>query len=205
MQPSSKTKNRSTLIEQCLVQVQESNTSLAYFYCDFRNQQTQKEEAVIGAWICQLAVQLDCTPSELEEFASKHETSSGQFSSPSYESLEALLLTLLEKNSSSILAIDALDECEKRSNLISLMRRLAESPHHNVKILVSSRQEGDIEEAFGDLTRQSTRVNAVNEDIDSYIYSALANKRRLQRLSNELRDDIIRSIRHGAGGMHVIF
>ena len=198
---SGKTILTSTLIEECRSHFANDETFLAYFYCDFREKETQKEEAVLGSLICQLSMQFDTLPPQLEEFARMHEVSGGQLTSPSLEDLQRLFLGLLEECPSSAIVLDGLDECRQRSNIVPLLSNIATSTEYKTKVLISSRQEGDLEQTFGKFAHQSTRVHAVDNDIEYYISNSIATKHRLQRLPEALQEEIMKGLQAQALGM----
>ena len=140
-------------------------------------------------------------PPRMRDFVNRFSTETGQLMSPNYEDLEEVFLALLQDMPSVTIVLDALDECLSRDNMLSLFQRLPTSTKCRVRILVSSRQEGDIEEAFANYAQYSLRVHAVDKDIDSYVSSAIAKSKRLQRLPYELQNEVKTILRYRAHGM----
>ena len=120
----------------------------------------------------------------------------------------ALILELLE-NSPATLVIDALDECDpsRRHELFSSLDRIIQNSANVVKILVSSRDDGDI---LCRLERSpnvyiSAKYNA--DDICRFIQyevsSAIQNKRLLHgEVADHVRCQIIRTLEANAQGMY---
>ena len=176
---------------------------MAYYYCDFREKKSQSPENVLGALICQLCKQLDEASEELIEFADAHRTDGGQYSAPIYEELEKLLLSLLAGCPQIIIILDALDECLNRDNLLVFLKLLPTLDACNIKVLVSSRQEGDIQVVFADQPQQSANIYAVDRDVRAYIKASIAKSRRLQLLPPELMRTVEDSLCKEAKGMCV--
>ena len=179
----------------------EKEGRLLYFYCDFREKDSQKAETVLGTLICQICAQFPGLPAQMRDFVGTFSTDSGQYISPSYDDLEEVFLALLKELPSVTIVLDALDECINRDNLLLLLQQLPTSASCHVRILVSSRQEGDIEEAFEGYAQHSLRVHAVDEDIDSYVFSAISKSKRLQRLPRELQHQVRTTLHDRARGM----
>ena len=194
---------RSTLLEQCLSLAQAQGTFIAYYYCDFRDEQSQRAESVVGSLICQICRQLNGKPTSLLDFAQSHSTDNGQLSTSTYRDLEGLLLTLLDACPSIIIAIDGLDECHNRESILSLLVQLPLQKTYKAKVLVTSRVEEDIRTTFAGQNQQSTRVHASNEDINLYISNSIAESSRLRRLSPALTNRVKDSLSIGANGMYV--
>ena len=176
---------------------------VVYYYCDFREKKSQRAENVLGSLICQLSKQLKEVPEELLELFESHRTDSGQHSSPTYQELEGLFVSLLSYCPFVTIVVDALDECLNREALLLLLCFLPAYDLCKVKVLVSSRQEGDIQAAFAQQPKQSTKTYAVNEDIRSYIDDSIGKSSRLSRLSPNLMEEVKDSLHAGANGMCV--
>ena len=193
----------STLLEYCISQEQEVENIVVYYYCDFREKKSQKAGNVLGSLICQLSKQLKEVPVELLEFFESHRTDTGQHSAPTYHELEGLFVSLLSYCPFITIVVDALDECLNREALLLLLCFLPACDLCKVKVLVSSRQEGDIQAAFAQQSKQSTKTYAVNEDIRSYIDDSVGKSSRLSRLSPNLMEEVKDCLHTGANGMCV--
>ena len=194
--------NSSTLLEYCMSREQGQGKAVVYYYCDFREKKSQRSENVLGAIICQLSKQLEDTPGELLEFFNSHRTDNEEYSTPTYRELEDLFMSLLIHYPSIIIVLDALDECLNRESLLLFLNSLIVYDACKIKVLVSSRQEGDIQAAFAKHPQQSTNVYAVDEDIRSYIDDSIRKSNRLSRLSPDLMDLVKDSLHTGANGMY---
>lgn len=139
---------------------------MAYFYCDFRRSEYQDPVNVIGSLVAQLCSQLHF-PLELQ-LAFTHSSSGGQKRGPTLSMLTETV-NMLAKENKIILLIDALDECDKRDNILNAISSLKGAD--NINLLITSRTELDIQEGlyFFNLLRIESNLDAVDEDIRSYI------------------------------------
>ncbi|KAL9625855.1 MAG: hypothetical protein Q9160_000175 [Pyrenula sp. 1 TL-2023] len=199
---SGKTVMTSTLLEQCAAALtEEKGARLAYFYCDFRNKESQRPEYVLGGLVVQLCSQLEKTPAPLQEFIQAHRIQPDRFATPTCKDLEKLLLKVLEFVPRATIIVDALDECMDRHVLLEVLTALPATDQASVKVLVSSRQEGDIEAALSGFDRLSTRVDAHDQEIALYVSSCMSSSERLRRLPDPLRQTVTRALVQGACGM----
>lgn len=113
----------------------------------------------------------------------------------------------------TIIVIDALDECDikKRSDLLWALHKITEDSQCLVKILVSSRDDGDIKgqlQDFPNLTIESRRNFG---DISAFVRfetDRLIERGRLLRNSKakeNLRTLIVEEVTEKAEGMYVYF
>jgi Cdc6-like AAA superfamily ATPase len=198
---SGKTVLTSTLLEDCYGQESTKSSMITFFYCDFREKDSQKPEYILGGLICQLRSQFEEPPVVFTDFLEKHQGTNGQNTTPTCQELEDLLTQMLQQAPSSIVVIDGLDECVERQSILHLLRNLPNMKSCSVRVLVTSRQLGDIEEAFTQYKSQSTRVHAVDHDIEAYISTSIATNSRLRRLQPDLRALVQETLQSGAHGM----
>lgn len=128
---------------------------------------------------------------------------------PTYQALSAVFLQMT-KDIDIQIVIDALDECNTRSRLLSWMESLAAQKHNGLRVLLTSRREESIE---ADLTRWLPPENlmdmdreSVNWDIRTQIRARLKNDRAFERWSSkpavqeeietELTKKVWRHVRH---------
>ena len=93
------------------------------------------------------------------------------------------------KDRDTFFIIDALDECNEREKLLGLLERIYEQRHAKLHILVTSRQELDIEESLEAMTNDETRIciqsELVQEDILTYIQDRLESDISLKRFKRQ--------------------
>jgi hypothetical protein len=174
---------------------------MAYFYCDFRSDESQKPINVIGSLVAQLCSQLGCYPEELELAYDRSNTMGGQRRRPT---LLVLMHTLqsFARDNEIILLIDALDECSNRKDLIDFICKIPEEMRH-IKIFITSRDELDIQEAFRPFTRLriESHLDEIDQDIRYYIDQCFHSDRQLQWLNSSVKIDIASSLNSKSAGM----
>lgn len=103
------------------------------------------------------------------------------------------------------LAVDALDETNTKTDLLSVVHTLAtESRFQKLRLLVASREYPDIEEVVKPVSISiSMSHESVTEDIRTYLESALRNDRRFSnpRWTPHLKQLILDLVPRKANGM----
>lgn len=101
------------------------------------------------------------------------------------------------------IVLDALDECDPdtRCELVETIDYLLSEARRPLKVLISSRPDGDIRDCFA--ARPTVAIDATDNhgDIQKYIGEAIVKHRRWNRISKPLRDEIIRTLSDRSGGM----
>ena len=152
--------------------------SLAFYYCDFMEDQKKDRRGLLSSVLVQLCHQSDSYCDVLSDFYLEHRRGSQQ---PSDESLVRCLKDLLKMPGQAPvhLIVDALDECPNtstmpspREKVLTLVKELVESDLPNLRICVTSRPETDIKTVLDPLTFRSVSLHdEIGQigDIDNYI------------------------------------
>lgn len=130
----------------------------------------------------------------------------------SLESLSQVLLQMMEQAKEVWIILDALDECStkggtSKEGLLSWMKELLNSEKRNVHLLVTSREEQDIESQIKEFAREEDMIpikkSAVTDDIREYIRSRLKQDEGFRRWRNlpGVQDDIEARLIQNADGM----
>ncbi|KAG1878274.1 hypothetical protein F4604DRAFT_1621128 [Suillus subluteus] len=189
--------------------------TLAYFYCNFRDDRTTNAAVVLRSLIVQLLQQskddwitriggeqesntegnLDSLRSlwRQQRDAKPHPTDLGF--------LRKLLVEASALVHRPVLVIDALDECKDYPDLVRHLVNLAEDAR--LRLFVTGRSEADIQEAFHDLPTVSLKDSAeqMKADICAHITEQLKTQKKLSRLSEPLRTIILEKLLEKAEGM----
>lgn len=154
--------------------------------------------------IAQICSRLDTTPTTLQELFVNCKNGSEE---PSMEACIQVLQALLTVAPTVYIIIDALDECSERENQDGLFVLLARIHSWNIlglHMLVTSRQQIDIDEGLRTLRTGTLAIvdTLVNHDIKSYIDSRL-NEGRLNQWHQKpgVIEHIKKTLEAGAGGM----
>jgi hypothetical protein len=156
--------------------------SLAFFYCDFREDQKKGLRGLLSSLLTQLCHQSDTYCDILSKFYSEHAKGSRH---PSDKALAGCLMSLLKRPGLApvYLIVDALDECPStsavpspREEVLNLIKGLVKSQIPNLWICVTSRPEIDIKDILDPLIFCSVSLHdesGQKKDIEDYIKSAI--------------------------------
>ncbi|KAK6363123.1 hypothetical protein TWF730_000572 [Orbilia blumenaviensis] len=181
----------------------DNGVGLAFFYCDYQDQDKQTPDYLVASLTKQLVRRTLSLPSKLEElyqvFCKEHRL-------PKISELVALLLQVSGHFSRTYLVIDALDESDfrrHRKGILSALHEL-ERKQPSLKILVTSRSHPmDIRNAYE--SGPNIKITASKSDIRDYITSCLTNDENLADLIQpKLRNEIVDHISDIAGGMFLL-
>lgn len=122
---------------------------------------------------------------------------------------EEMMLEILQRRPATIV-IDALDECvpERRYELLSLLDRIMSSSGTKVKLIVSSRNQGEVADRMREQKAMSIDTEDNAGDIDLYIETEVdksINQKGILRgnVTDTFRSYILERLKQGAQGMCV--
>jgi hypothetical protein len=184
--------------------------SLAFFYCDFREDQKKDIRGLLSSLLLQLSHQSASYCDILSNLYLDHHNGSRQ---PSDDTLAKCLMEMLRlpKQAPVYLVIDALDECPIKSSLstprdrvLILVRELVDSQVPRLRICVTSRPETDIKAVLYPLTFHSISLHdeiGQMEDIEKYIKSVVHTDRMMRRWNAADKQLVIEVLTGKADGM----
>jgi hypothetical protein len=179
------------------------NVCFAFFYCDFRNRDTQSATNVIGALVSQICSQVGVS-AELENAFGSSKSRNAPEKRPSYSLLRDVLISLT-RTRRILLLVDAVDECEDRKNLLDFMVAIREASENlgNISILLTARNDADIVEKLVsfDRIRLENRKEELSQDISLYVKTRLDKDERLHWLKENVKNDIQMSLGSTSAGM----
>src|SRR5229473_930371 len=161
--------------------------SLAFFYCDFREDQKKDLRGVLSSFLTQLYHQSDSYFGILSELYLEHDEGSRP---PSEDALAECLKDLLKLPGQApvYLIVDALDECPEssavlspRAKVLNFIEELAESQTPNLRICITSRPEVDIKDVLDPLAFGTVSLHdegGQKKDIEEYIRSVIHTHRK---------------------------
>ena len=152
--------------------------SLAFFYCDFREDQKKDVRGILSSLLVQLGKQSDAYSAKLSRFYEAH--SGGSQHAGDNELLGCLKDMLNHPGQATVhIIIDALDECPKtagllhpRDKVLNLVKELVDLNNSNLRICVTSRPEADIVSILGPLAFRTVSLEDEGgqvEDIAEYV------------------------------------
>ena len=184
--------------------------SLAFFYCDFREDQKKDPRGLLSSLLVQLCHQSDSYCDVLSNLYLEHNNGSRQPSDNTLlDCLEEILR--LPQHAPVYIIIDALDECPvtssmrtPRDKVLTLVRKLIDSQTPNLCICVTSRPEMDIKSVLDSLAFRSISLHDQNgqiEDIENYIRSVINTDLMMRRWHAADKQLAIEVLTNKADGM----
>ena len=141
-------------------------------------------------------------PQRLQQLYKKLEL---QRRKPGLEELKNLLVDLCNERERTYVLLDALDECEaihERRRLLPLLHAL---PHGSTRLFVTSRPNNeDIRQVFKKAAQ--IVIAAPSSDIQCFVLETMEERKDfVERLTPQLKDQIITTISARASGMYEIY
>jgi hypothetical protein len=185
----------STIIEDIRAMQKAGLASLAFFYCDFREDRKKELRGLLSSFLVQLCDESDSYFDILSNFYSEH---SKGLRPPSDDALAGCLKNLLNLPGLApvYLIVDALDECSNpsvvrspRAKVLCLIEELVKTQILDLRVCVTSRPELDIKDVLDPLIFRSVSLHdesGQKRDIEDYIKSVI-NTRTTKRWKEEHR------------------
>jgi hypothetical protein len=204
----------STVIEDIKALCDAGQTSMAYFYFDFRNANKQSLHDLLLSLLTQLSARSSTRCDILSKLYSVHDNGRSQ---PSDNDLTKCLEDILSLPDQRpiYLIMDALDESpitsgipSARERVLQLLKELVDLGLPKLHICVTSRPEIDIRNAIEPLT--SLRVSlhdqtGQKEDVADYIRSIVYSNSdtNMKRWKKEDKEIVVKTLAERADGMYV--
>ena len=200
----------STIIDDIDAMRKAGFASLAFFYCDFREDQKKDLRGLLSSLLVQLCHQSDSYCDVLFNFYSEHAKGSRQ---PSDDALAECLKNLLKLPGLApvYFIVDALDECPStsalpspRDEVLNLIEEIIKSQILNLRICVTSRPETDIRIVLDPLIFRSVSLHderGQKRDIEDYIKSVINTNIKNRRWKTEDKQLVIDVLTKKADGM----
>jgi len=200
----------STIVEDIDAMRKAGLASLAFFYCDFREDQKKDLRGLLSSLLAQLCRQSDAYYDILSKFYSEHANGSRY---PGNDALAECLKDLLKLSGQApvYLIVDALDECPNtsaipspRANVLNLIEELIKSKIPDLRVCVTSRPEMDILDVLDTLASHTLSLHDENgqiNDIEEYIKSVINTDPKNKRWKAEDKKLVIDVLTRKADGM----
>ena len=195
----------STILESILQSYTSTpNIAVLYFFFDFNDPDKKRPENMMRSLLNQLSLHCVKVPQVLEELYSSCLNGDRK---PSFEAVLKTFHQMAIAFDNTFIVLDALDECNQRPELLVNIQELISWNDTNLRVLVTSRKEKDIEHSILPLTKNEARVSIqsalVDADIRAYVHNQLQTNRKLQRwrCKPEVRMEIETTLTEKANGM----
>ena len=184
--------------------------SLAFFYCDFREDQKKDLRGLLSSLLAQLCHQSDFYSHILSKFYTEHANGSRH---PSDNVLAGCLKDLLNTpgHAPVYLIVDALDECPNTSSIpsprdevLNLIAELIKSQIPHLRVCVTSRPEADIKDFLEPLVLYTVSLHdesGQKRDIEEYIQSVINENPKNKRWKEADKKLVINVLTEKAQGM----
>lgn len=215
LQPRTDDLDRSKIIDNTEAQAKGPEHALAYFYCNYKEDQRRDPASILRSLIKQLCLESPGDGSSFPEpvlsvYRERKKKADLDHLLNVQES-KNLLLKISAGFLRTTIVIDALDECDPdtRGTLFDVLGDLVSesSPKGNpLKAFVTSRDDGDLRAKFENTPnvyiQERDNSSDINQYIKSEIQSCIKAKRLLRgKVSVDLEGQIIRALEEGARGM----
>ncbi|OAA63782.1 ankyrin repeat-containing domain protein [Cordyceps fumosorosea ARSEF 2679] len=174
-----------------------SHGSLAYFYFDYQDHDSQPPLAVVSCILRQLLEQLPDLPASVKELYEARNKLEGR-QLPEYE---RLLDEVVRGSEVTYLVLDALDECEHGRYMLQLIDRLNQI--ENCRILVTSRphvyKQLPVSRSYSEI-----KIEAREEDIKRYVLEQCDVADIHQIADEHFVDQLVDKLTRSASGMFLL-
>ena len=203
-----KTMISSFLVEElALLAERSSQMTLAYYFCDDKDEKRRTATAVLRGLLLQLLRQ---RPVLFKHIQTQFDISRDSLFS-NFHALWRIFVSIVQDPEAGEVCclIDALDECEKESRQLFLndLTKLfcsQQSKKPFLKLIVISRQENDIEESLSTVssTIQNIQIDSgkVNQDLSKFINLKVDELATKKRYSSDTKNMIKQALTEKAGG-----
>ena len=184
--------------------------SLAFFYCDFRDDQKKDRRGLLSSLLVQLGDQSDAYSDTLSKFFDAHRRGSQHASDGELADCLKDMLKL-PGQATVYIVIDALDECPvttgsqlPREEVLEIIEDLVNLQLPNLRICVTSRPEADILPILNPLALRSVSLHSEDgqvQDIAEYVNSFVHNDREMRRWKAADKQLVIEILTEKADGM----
>ncbi|KAL0260232.1 hypothetical protein SLS55_003916 [Diplodia seriata] len=199
-----KTVLASVLIDEMMRQ-STPEKAIAYFYCDYKDEQRQQLPNILGAIACQLARQDESQRNFalLQDYYTACHPPDKPPSAPKASILVGLIQDMRNSFDEVSIVVDALDECgNNRTEVMESLAGLNDGTLSNIRTAFFSRDELDIRIILED--SMHIPIAAHSEDLKIFVaeeIEARIRKKKLRIKNPALKNEIMERLIHGADGM----
>ncbi|GAP89886.1 putative ankyrin repeat protein [Rosellinia necatrix] len=192
------------IIQECLklssVNVRKATT---YFFCTYRDQATHSARNLISSLASQLARQDEEAFQILEEDHQELYSQKPLAAEPSLGRLLKSFERMCRLFDQVFVIVDGLDECDNDEILLTLLQLSLNKCSGSISMMLLGRDVVHIRDRLAS-DFNHTEVEAHTDDIQLYVLAELEGRiqsKKLRLRSQDLKDDIIAKLVHGAKGM----
>lgn len=192
------------VVQGCMARASDDH-AVAFFYCDYKNPESQKTVHVLGCLASQIARQNESSFEALKQYYLRLKPRDRLSKEP--EALE--LVDVIQTMSSSFqdvrVVVDGLDECgDNAGSITEILSTLNNTDRGSISLALFSRNETDIERAMTRRDHAHIEIAAKSKDLDHYVRSEIEHRINTGDIylgSNQIKDEIIHQLVTRADGM----
>ncbi|CAN9235268.1 unnamed protein product [Alternaria alternata] len=168
--------------------IRSASIGLAYFYCDYRDAANQSLSQIFGCLCAQISRQNNVFRCAAARYLATFQKSNIETQTIDYKRLINILVETCSHFDRIYLVIDAVDEfmppsgkhgdCNQRIALLETLSELEQAGEGTIKILLTSRPTGEIQNESRNIPRITITKEANSEDIELYVRKTLEATRR---------------------------
>ncbi|KAI2617638.1 hypothetical protein GGS26DRAFT_403231 [Hypomontagnella submonticulosa] len=177
----------------------DSTVGIAYVYCNYNSEETQKPKDLISSLLKQLLLRQPSLLRNIQALYDKHKQGQRR---PTLDEIFKILETVANGFSRVFLIVDALDEYQSSSRGEFLEKISCLRAGSRTNIFATSRPIPEIEKALPD--KLTVEVQATEDDILKYLSGRLAKLPRVVSGNKDLQDKITSSIVEAADGVFLL-
>ncbi|KAF5009576.1 hypothetical protein FDECE_4234 [Fusarium decemcellulare] len=180
-----------------------SNTSAAFFFCDYKDSKTWSSVNILGAVSSQLARQKDEAFEILRQYYDELHPARGLAKTPDPDELRARISQMSELFDQTIIVVDGLDECgDSTEDVVDALMQVTDDSD-KVSMALFSRDHFNIRIRL-DEDFEVIPIVAHTEDIQLYVGAELEKRiqtRQLRLNDMSIKEEIMEALVSRAGGM----
>ena len=183
------------------------DTLVAFFYCDYKNAETQSPANILGSLASQIAMKDRQSLNRLKRFYQEHNPDDSSSRTYNPKDLRDLIVRMASDWKSILIVVDALDECDAQTwDVVDLLASLSiPREDRDIRTLFLSRSEQEIQEILADFVQIS--IAAQSSDLKLYVAAEVetrARRRQLRIIDQSLKEHIVERLVAEADGMYVL-
>ncbi|CAN9446938.1 unnamed protein product [Alternaria alternata] len=193
----------SLIIQQCLKQATDDRAS-AFFYCDYKNAESQDAVKILSSIASQLARQHESCFQLLKDYDNELRPQYQLQRSPEIEELIDLLRKMSDYFEDVRLIVDGIDECNEHAGEVASTLKSLGDGHAVISMCLISRDELDIRTELEAAMFEHIEIAAHTEDIEHYVRSEIEERLKRKKLrlrSSDLKEEIVHQLVTRAEGM----
>lgn len=177
-----------TNIQERSRQNREGSFGVGFVYCDFQQRAQQKAVDILASLLKQLIQKLSAVPEIVRSLYKEHKNNTS--SSCPIGDIAKALQSAVSSYARVFIVIDALDECEDRSKLLTEISKIQVQTQAN--LFTTSRPIQEIKIEFEKLFEGNTsfEIRATDEDLKKYIDGRTLDLVVLRGENRELKEEI---------------